>query len=87
MGIFEVDDMAGIDIAWRIRQESRQSSDPGARRPLVADKLCEMGRYGQKTGKGWYLYGADRKPIPDPESIEPDSLFSTRIRYSATRIR
>jgi 3-hydroxyacyl-CoA dehydrogenase len=69
MGMFEVDDMAGIDIAWRIRQELRHFSDPGARKPLVADKLCEMGRYGQKTGKGWYVYGADRKPLPDPEVL------------------
>jgi 3-hydroxyacyl-CoA dehydrogenase len=69
MGIFEVDDMAGIDIAWRIRQESKQFSDPAVRKPLAADKLCELGRYGQKTRKGWYLYGADRKPAPDPEVL------------------
>ena len=42
---------------------------PGARKPLVADKLCEMGRFGQKTGGGWYRYGDDRKPIPDPEVL------------------
>jgi 3-hydroxyacyl-CoA dehydrogenase len=66
MGIFEVDDMAGIDVAWRVRKELGHFSDPGVRKPLVADKLCEMGRYGQKTGKGWYLYGEDRKPAPDP---------------------
>src|SRR4029077_10255549 len=35
--------------------------------PLVADRLYEMGRLGQKTGRGWYRYGDDRKPIPDPE--------------------
>ncbi len=69
MGIFEVDDMAGIDVAWRVRRELGHFSEPGARKPLVADKLCEMGRYGQKTGKGWYLYGEDRKPAPDPEVL------------------
>jgi len=69
MGMFEVDDMAGIDIAWRVRRELRHFSDPGMRRPLVADKLCEMGRFGQKTGRGWYLYGEDRKPLPDPEVL------------------
>ena len=69
MGMFEVDDMAGIDVAWRIRQELRHFSEPGTRKPLVADKLCEMGRFGQKTGKGWYLYGEDRKPVPDPEVL------------------
>lgn len=69
MGMFEVDDMAGIDIAWRVRRELRHFSDLGMRRPLVADKLCEMGRFGQKTGRGWYLYGEDRKPLPDPEVL------------------
>jgi len=69
MGIFAVDDMAGLDIAWRVRQELGQFTEPGARKPLVADRLCEMGRFGQKTGKGWYLYGDDRKPVPDPEVL------------------
>jgi 3-hydroxyacyl-CoA dehydrogenase len=69
MGIFAVDDMAGVDVAWRVRQELNQFSEPGARKPLVADKLCEMGRFGQKTGGGWYRYGADRKPIPDPDVL------------------
>ncbi len=69
MGIFAVDDMAGVDIAWRVRKELNQFSEPWARKPLVADKLCEMGRFGQKTGAGWYRYGDDRKPIPDPEVL------------------
>ena len=69
MGIFAVDDMAGLDVAWRVRQELNQFSEPGARKPLVADRLCEMGRFGQKTGKGWYAYGDDRRPIPDPDVL------------------
>ncbi len=69
MGIFAVDDMAGVDIAWRVRKELNQFSEPGARKPLVADKLCEMGRFGQKTGGGWYRYGEDRKPLPDPDVL------------------
>ncbi len=67
MGIFAVDDMAGIDVAWRVRQEFRHLERPGARKPLVADQLYAMNRLGQKTGKGWYRYGEDRKPVPDPE--------------------
>jgi 3-hydroxyacyl-CoA dehydrogenase len=67
MGIFAVDDMAGLDVAWRVRQELGQFSDPAARKPLVADRLYELGRFGQKTGRGWYRYGDDRKPVPDPE--------------------
>ncbi len=69
MGMFAVDDMAGLDVAWRVRQELNQFSEPGARKPLVADRLCEMGRFGQKTGRGWYLYGDDRKPQSDPEVL------------------
>ena len=70
MGIFAVDDMAGIDVAWRIRQELGHFQEPGVRRPLVADKLCELGRYGQKTGRGWYRYDEQRKATPDPEVID-----------------
>ena len=40
------------------------------RKPLVADQLYERGRFGQKTGKGWYRYTEDRKPIPDPEVLD-----------------
>ncbi|HEY7444006.1 MAG TPA: 3-hydroxyacyl-CoA dehydrogenase NAD-binding domain-containing protein [Vicinamibacterales bacterium] len=70
MGIFAVDDMAGLDVAWRVRQELRQFQDAGMRKPLVADQLYELGRLGQKSGKGWYRYTEDRKPIPDPEVLE-----------------
>ncbi len=77
MGIFAVDDMAGLDVAWRIRKELGHFSEPGARRPMVADRLCELGRYGQKTGKGWYVYGPDRKPQPDPEVL---SLIRSVVR-------
>jgi 3-hydroxyacyl-CoA dehydrogenase len=70
MGIFAVDDMAGLDVAWRVRQELGHFSDPAERRPLVADKLNAMGRLGQKAGKGWYRYDEQRKPIPDPEVVE-----------------
>jgi 3-hydroxyacyl-CoA dehydrogenase len=71
MGIFAVDDLGGLDVAWRVRQELKQFADPALRAPLVADTLVNMKRHGQKTGKGWYRYEAgDRKPIPDPEVIE-----------------
>jgi 3-hydroxyacyl-CoA dehydrogenase len=83
MGIFAVDDMAGIDVAWRVRKALGHFAEPGVRKPLVQDQLFEMGRYGQKTGRGWYIYqseghrgGADRKAMPDPEVL-------TLIRKSA----
>jgi 3-hydroxyacyl-CoA dehydrogenase len=53
MGVFEVEDMAGLDVAWRVRRELRQFCASGQRKPLIADALCEMRRFGQKTGKGW----------------------------------
>jgi 3-hydroxyacyl-CoA dehydrogenase len=65
MGIFAVDDMGGLDVAWRIRQELKQFEGKD-RAPLVSDKLVAMGRLGQKTGSGWYTYGDDRKASPDP---------------------
>jgi 3-hydroxyacyl-CoA dehydrogenase len=67
MGMFAVDDMAGIDVAIRVQQAMGHFSDPTERRPLVQQALVEAGRLGQKTGKGWYTYGDDRKPRPDPE--------------------
>jgi 3-hydroxyacyl-CoA dehydrogenase len=71
MGIFAVDDLGGLDVAWRVRHELGQFTDPALRKPLVADTLVEMKRLGQKTGKGWYRYDpGDRKPIPDPDVVE-----------------
>ncbi len=67
MGPLAVGDLAGLDVGWRIRKEHAHLEKPGVRRPLVADQLCERGRYGQKTGAGWYRYDENRKPIPDPE--------------------
>ena len=67
MGIFAVDDLGGIDVMWRVRQEYKHLEKPGLRKPLMTDRLYELGRLGQKTGAGWYLYGEDRKPVRDPE--------------------
>jgi 3-hydroxyacyl-CoA dehydrogenase len=44
-------------------------ADPELRKPLVAEKLNALGRFGQKTGRGWYIYGDDRTAVPDPEVI------------------
>jgi len=67
MGIFAVDDMGGIDLAYRVKQEYAHLRKPGERVPVVLDKLYEMGRWGQKRGAGWYRYDETRAPIPDPE--------------------
>ncbi|HLK51641.1 MAG TPA: 3-hydroxyacyl-CoA dehydrogenase NAD-binding domain-containing protein [Bryobacteraceae bacterium] len=68
MGPLAMSDLAGLDVGWRARQEFKHLEKPGVRRPLVADKLAEMGRYGQKTGRGWSKYDENRKPSPDPET-------------------
>jgi len=60
-------DLAGLDVGWRIRKEFKHLEKPGVRVARVADRLCELGRYGQKTGMGWYLYDAERKATPDPD--------------------
>ena len=67
MGPLATGDLAGLDVGWRIRKEYKHLEIPGVRYPLVEDRLCEKGRYGQKTGAGWYRYDEDRKPHPDPE--------------------
>ncbi len=67
MGIFAVDDMGGIDVGHRVRQEAKHLEKPGTRTGLVVDKLYHMGRLGQKTGKGWYKYEDGRTPLADPE--------------------
>ncbi|MGE5323356.1 MAG: 3-hydroxyacyl-CoA dehydrogenase NAD-binding domain-containing protein, partial [Actinomycetota bacterium] len=67
MGPLSVGDLAGLDVGWRIRKEFRHLEKPGVRQPIAEDKLCEMGRYGQKTGAGWYKYDENRRAIPDPE--------------------
>jgi 3-hydroxyacyl-CoA dehydrogenase len=67
MGPLATGDLAGLDVGWRIRKEYRHLEKAGVRRPLAEDRLCEMGRYGQKTGAGWYRYDEKRRALPDPE--------------------
>ena len=66
MGPFRVGDLAGLDIGWATRK--RKAAEAGVpHEPTVADKLCERGRFGQKTGAGWYRYAPGvRDALPDP---------------------
>jgi 3-hydroxyacyl-CoA dehydrogenase len=67
MGPFTMYDMAGNDIGWEVRKR-RYRERPDFVYSKFADRICELGRFGQKTGKGFYKYEAgDRKPVPDPE--------------------
>jgi 3-hydroxyacyl-CoA dehydrogenase len=70
MGPLATGDLAGLDVGWRIRKEYRNLEKPGVRQPFAEDRLCELGRYGQKTGAGWYEYDENRRAIPDPEVSE-----------------
>ena len=67
MGPLATGDLAGLDVGWRIRKEYRHLEKPGIRQPFAEDRLCEMGRYGQKTGRGWYQYDENRQASVDPE--------------------
>ncbi len=73
MGPFAMSDLAGLDIGWRIRKATGKTAP-------VADALCEAGRFGQKTGKGYYLYQpGDRTPRPDPEVARLIEAVSARL--------
>lgn len=79
MGPNAVGDLAGLDVGYKVREERTDLPDD-PRFYRIADALAEMGRYGQKTGKGIYLYQeGSRKPVPDPE-------VATLIRNEANRL-
>jgi len=70
MGPFRMGDLAGLDIGWSIRKRL-YAENPGMKRSVIADTLCELGRFGQKNGKGWYRYEpGKRDALPDPEVDE-----------------
>ncbi|PKA43706.1 3-hydroxyacyl-CoA dehydrogenase [Rhizobium sullae] len=68
MGIFEVQDMSGLDIAWAQRKNTESTRDPSEPYCRIADKLCEIGRLGRKTKRGWYDYSDGGQKI-DPQVI------------------
>ncbi len=65
MGPLATGDLAGLDVGWRVRQEN-PAQFVGVRQPIIEDRLVAAGRYGQKTGKGWYRYDDARRPQEDP---------------------
>jgi 3-hydroxyacyl-CoA dehydrogenase len=70
MGPFAVGDLAGLDIGYASRKR-RAAENPNFRKQPIPDRLAEMGRFGQKTGAGWYHYETgDRTPHPDPDVAE-----------------
>ena len=102
MGPFEVADLAGLDIGWAVRKRKRaEGLNPRARDSSYADKLCEGGNFGQKTGKGYYVYEKGKRGgVPNPEvmplieaeraaqGITPRDFTDTEIvrRYMAAMV-
>ncbi|MFP5486066.1 MAG: 3-hydroxyacyl-CoA dehydrogenase NAD-binding domain-containing protein [Gammaproteobacteria bacterium] len=82
MGPFRMGDLAGLDIGWATRK--RKAAEAGTEmKPIVADKLCEAGRFGQKTGAGWYRYEAgNRNPLPD--SVTEQLIANYRAAHGIT---
>jgi 3-hydroxyacyl-CoA dehydrogenase len=67
MGPLATADLAGLDISWAARKRLAPTRPQNLRYSRIADRLCELGRFGQKTGAGYYRYEAgSRQPIPDP---------------------
>jgi 3-hydroxyacyl-CoA dehydrogenase len=77
MGPFAVSDLAGLDIAWARRKRLAPMRDPRERYVDVADRLCEAGRFGRKTGAGWYRYDGSRR--------EPDPLVAKLVEEASRR--
>ena len=96
MGIFAVNDMAGLEIAWARRKRQAATRDPAERYVEIADRLCEAGRLGRKTGLGWYAYpGGERTVDPSvtvvietaraakgiaPRAFTPDEIMDRLLK-------
>jgi 3-hydroxyacyl-CoA dehydrogenase len=68
MGVFEMQDMAGLDIVWANRKALAPMRDPEERYVRIVDLICERGRLGRKTGSGYYNY-ANKPPVPDADTL------------------
>ena len=82
MGPFRVGDLVGNDISWSIRKR-RRAERPGYRFSLLPDLLCELGRFGQKTGGGWYDY-PDGPGKPKPSQVVADLIAAHRAELGIT---
>jgi 3-hydroxyacyl-CoA dehydrogenase len=86
MGPFRVSDLAGNDVGWYIRKR-RYLEKPQMKFSRIADRICELGRFGQKTGAGWYRYQAGKRDaIPDPAVEELIAAYRKEIGVTPRRI-
>ena len=68
MGPYAMADLAGLDIGWAVRKRQEATRPKPLRYSTIPDRICELGRFGQKTGAGFYRYEkGSRTPVPDPE--------------------
>jgi 3-hydroxyacyl-CoA dehydrogenase len=86
MGPFRMADLAGNDVGWYIRKR-RYAEKPQMKFARIADRICELGRFGQKTGAGWYRYAAGKRDaIPDPAVDELIVAYRKEIGVSPRKI-
>ena len=86
MGPFRVGDLAGNDIGWAIRKR-RAAEGHRTDEGKIADRLCEMGRFGQKTGAGWYDYRpGDRTPRPNADVNAMIEKYSAEVGVTRRKI-
>ncbi|KAH9519001.1 hypothetical protein Btru_008878 [Bulinus truncatus] len=95
MGVFKVSDLSGTDVGWRIRQEHAKALGAkltpetrylnAERYSSLPDKLYELGRYGVKTGKGWYRYDPNNTRTAIPDSAVLDTIKSHSQSLGLTR--
>ncbi len=84
MGPFQMGDLAGLDVGWRIRKRQAATRPAHLRYSPIADRICKLGRFGQKTGAGWYRYETgSRAPIPDP--VVEELVRAVSAEFGITR--
>jgi 3-hydroxyacyl-CoA dehydrogenase len=69
MGLFETQDMSGLDIAWANRRRQAATRDPARRYSRLSDLVCEAGWLGRKAGRGWYVYEDGKSVAPNPDVV------------------
>lgn len=93
MGPFEAQDMGGLQIAQANRRRQDATRAKAERYVTISDQLCDMGRTGQRAGKGWYVYAdGDRKPQVDPVVTDLITAYSrdneiTRTEFTTDQIQ
>ena len=88
MGPYQMGDLTGLDVSWRVRKAQAATRPAHLRYSPIADRICEMCRYGQKTGAGWYRYEpGSRVPIPDPIIDELIAGVSAELGIARRAVR